>query len=299
MIPWLPRAVTVLATVTALSVTSCGSSPTTKDQPTGRVVVATTNTVATDITAVVGGDSVQVVPLVKPGSDPHDYEPTPSDLETIAGAAIVVRNGADLEPWFDDAVKASPPTGSVVTLADGIELRSSDGEEDPHIWHDPRNVRTMVKTVSSALIAADPSGVEGYRTRAAAFDAELIRLDGDIEQLLQAIRSRNFVSNHDAFGYFCARYGLTVVGSVVPSFDTQAENKSFAEKCSFPFPLMCDTTREIGIAYGAAADKTAGYPKRISYLIGPTGVILKAYEKVSPGAHPDEVLEDLATLNKG
>ena len=83
------------------------------------------------------------------------------------------------------------------------------------------------------------------------------------------------------------------------SFDTEAENLAFATKCSFPFPLLCDTTREVGVAYGAAADVKARHPGRISYLIGPSGTILKAYAKVSPGKHPDEVLEDLATLHKG
>ncbi len=53
------------------------------------------------------------------------------------------------------------------------------------------------------------------------------------------------------------------------------------------------------MAYGAASDRTAGTPRRISYLIGPQGTILKAYAKVSPAVHPDEVLEDLAALHKG
>ncbi len=82
------------------------------------------------------------------------------------------------------------------------------------------------------------------------------------------------------------------------SFDTVAENRAFAEKCAFPFPLLCDTTREIGVAYGAAADRNSGAPKRISYLIGPGGRILKAYPKVSPASHPEEVLQDLATFNR-
>ena len=83
------------------------------------------------------------------------------------------------------------------------------------------------------------------------------------------------------------------------SFDTQAQNDQFAAKCSFPFPLLCDTSREVGLAYGAAKDANSGNPARISYLIGPDGVILKAYAKVSPAQHPEEVLDDLALLNRG
>jgi peroxiredoxin Q/BCP len=77
------------------------------------------------------------------------------------------------------------------------------------------------------------------------------------------------------------------------SFDTVEENRAFAEKFDFPFPLLCDTSRSIGLAYGACADTGAQYANRISYLIGPNGKIVKAYEKVDPSKHPEEVLQDL------
>jgi len=71
------------------------------------------------------------------------------------------------------------------------------------------------------------------------------------------------------------------------------KNKTFAEKFGFNFPLLCDTDRKIGVAYGAADDASAGTAKRISYLIGPDGKIRKAYPKVNAVAHPEEVLKDL------
>lgn len=74
------------------------------------------------------------------------------------------------------------------------------------------------------------------------------------------------------------------------------ENRAFAEKFSFPFLLLCDTTRELGLAYGAADSADAGYAKRISYLIGPDGTVVRAYAQVSPQSHPAQVLADLASL---
>jgi peroxiredoxin Q/BCP len=71
------------------------------------------------------------------------------------------------------------------------------------------------------------------------------------------------------------------------------KNRSFAEKFDFPFPLLCDTSRSVGLAYGACSDTSARKAKRISYLIGPDGKIVKAYEKVDASTHPEEVLEDL------
>ena len=78
------------------------------------------------------------------------------------------------------------------------------------------------------------------------------------------------------------------------SFDSVAENAAFAQKYNFPFPLLCDTDRTIGLAYGACDNAKAGFAKRISYLIDEQGTIIKAYESVSPRSHPAEVLADLA-----
>jgi thioredoxin-dependent peroxiredoxin len=77
------------------------------------------------------------------------------------------------------------------------------------------------------------------------------------------------------------------------SFDTVADNYSFAEKFQYNFPLLCDTERKLGIAYGAAEDAQARTAKRISYLIGKDGRIKKAWEKVDAASHPAQVLAEL------
>jgi peroxiredoxin Q/BCP len=77
------------------------------------------------------------------------------------------------------------------------------------------------------------------------------------------------------------------------SFDSEAQNRKFAEKFDFPFALLCDTERAVGLAYGACGDATARSAKRISYLIGPDGRIVKAYMTVKPAEHPGQVLEDI------
>ena len=74
------------------------------------------------------------------------------------------------------------------------------------------------------------------------------------------------------------------------SFDTVKENKAFADKFSFPFLLLCDTDRAIGLAYGAARTADEGSAKRISYLIGPDGSIAQTYGKVDVNGHPEQVL---------
>ena len=77
------------------------------------------------------------------------------------------------------------------------------------------------------------------------------------------------------------------------SFDSVADNAAFAQKYDFPFPLLCDTSRALGLAYGACDHAQAGYARRISYLIDENATILKAYDAVSPRSHPAEVLADV------
>ena len=74
------------------------------------------------------------------------------------------------------------------------------------------------------------------------------------------------------------------------SFDTVEENRAFAEKFNFPFPLLCDTKREIGLAYGAADSADAQYAKRITYVINPDGRIEQAIEQVNAREHPEQLL---------
>ena len=84
--------------------------------------------------------------------------------------------------------------------------------------------------------------------------------------------------------------GLQVLGI---SFDSVDENRAFAKKFEFLYPLLCDVDRSLGLAYGAADDSGSEYAKRISYVIGEDGRILHAYPKVDPNTHLDDVLRDL------
>ena len=77
------------------------------------------------------------------------------------------------------------------------------------------------------------------------------------------------------------------------SFDTVDENRAFAEKFEFPFLLLCDTDRKIGLAYGATEDPSAFAAKRISYVIGPDGKIKAVWGKVDTKKHAEDVLEKI------
>jgi len=190
-------------------------------------VVATT-TQGGDFARVIGGDRVDVVQLLRPGVDPHDYEPGPADLVALYAAKVLVSNGAGLESWVDATISAAGFRGERVVMAQGVTLRHQDGSSgppDPHIWHNPRNAEVMVADVARGLSQADPAGAGYYRANLEGYTAQLRRLDATTTAEIATIppADRKLVTNHDAFGYYAARYGLAVVGSIVPSFDTSAE----------------------------------------------------------------------------
>jgi ABC-type Zn uptake system ZnuABC Zn-binding protein ZnuA len=186
-------------------------------------VVATTTQVA-DFARVVGGDRVRVTGLIKPNVDAHDYEPSPADIDAIARADVVLKNGVGLEAWLDDTIRSSGFQGQVVDTSQGVALRREEGgEPDPHIWQNPRNAQLMAATVERALARAEPAAAPQLAANLAAYQRELRALDAEVARQIDSLANKKLVTNHDAFGYYIDRYGLEFVGSIIPSFDTSAE----------------------------------------------------------------------------
>jgi peroxiredoxin Q/BCP len=98
-------------------------------------------------------------------------------------------------------------------------------------------------------------------------------------------------SIRDQYSYYEENH-IVVLGV---SFDSVEDNAAFVRKFNFPFPLLCDTGREVGMAYGACDNSKARYAERISYVIDEHGVIARAYPQVNPRDHAAQVLADILT----
>jgi ABC-type Zn uptake system ZnuABC Zn-binding protein ZnuA len=194
-----------------------------RDGEDGRLRVVATTTQVADLAANVGGDRVQVTSLLKPGIDLHDYEPSPADIDAIAHADLVLQNGVGLEEWLGDIIDSSGFDGPVVDTSQGIRLRMVGGAADPHIWQDPGNAERMAANIERGLAAAEPSAATTFRANLAAYTKELQALDAEVRRQVDSLANRKVVTDHDAFGYYLDRYGLELVGSVIPSFDSSAE----------------------------------------------------------------------------
>jgi ABC-type Zn uptake system ZnuABC Zn-binding protein ZnuA len=182
--------------------------------------VATT-TQAGDLLRNVGGERVEVQTLLGAGADPHGYEPRPSDVRSIAEAALVVKSGGDLDEWLDDLIGEAGSDGKQVTLIDSVQ--ALDG--DAHWWQDPRSAVRAVRAIERALVEVDPGGRRTYERNAAAYVRRLRALDRAIADCMAKVpeRERKLVTTHDALGYFARRYDVEIVGAIIPSLSTQAQ----------------------------------------------------------------------------
>jgi zinc/manganese transport system substrate-binding protein/manganese/iron transport system substrate-binding protein len=212
----------------AAGVTAAGCAATRGADTAGMVSVVATTTQVADFVRSVGGEKVAVTQVLKPNVDPHDFEASPADIVAIGRADLLVKNGVGLEKWLEQTVTAAGYSGPVVDASTGVSIRPGDAQEpagDPHIWQDPRNAKIMVANIADGLAAADAADAGYFRERAAAYQSKLDALDAQIAAKIATIPAgqRKLVTNHDAFGYYIARYGLEFVGSVIPSFDTSAE----------------------------------------------------------------------------
>ncbi len=227
--PRRPALAAAALAATALFLTGCSGGSGGDDSQLD--VVATTTQVG-DFVREVGGGTVAVDQILQPNTDPHEYEPRPSDVVATAEADLVFTSGDELDEWIDEVVSDSGSEARVVDLGAVVPERlpgEQSGEEasayDPHWWHDPRNAEAAVREVERSLVGADPSHRRVFERRAAAYLARLRALDSDIARCMDAVPAsrRKLVTDHDAFGYFAGRYGIDVVGAVIPSQATQAQ----------------------------------------------------------------------------
>lgn len=229
-------AATVCAAIAllAVGVAGCGSSGhnPASGASAGKLDVVATTTQLADIVRNIGGSAVEVHQILQANSDPHDYEPRPADVAAVANAKVVVASGDNLDAWMGKVISAAGGDGKVVTAADSTVDRvagETSGPEastfDPHWWHDPKNVEAVIPVLRDALIAADPGRKATFTAAASKYRRQVQALDGRLAKCFSSIPAseRKLVTSHDAFNYFAKRYGITVIGAVIPSQTTQAQ----------------------------------------------------------------------------
>jgi ABC-type Zn uptake system ZnuABC Zn-binding protein ZnuA len=201
-------------------------------------VIATENFLA-DITRQVAGDRMEVRSLIPAGVDPHAYEPTPQDAAAVAGARLIVVNGAGLESFLSKLLQTAGQDRPVLEASHGLASRTArEGEvleggtiatgpstdPDPHFWLDPVMVIRYVQNIRDELSRMDPAGEPTYGANADAYIKKLHELDAWITAESARIppERRKLVTNHETFGYFADQYGFRIIGTVIPGVSSDA-----------------------------------------------------------------------------
>lgn len=264
----------VLLAGLAMILAACGTGTTSTDTTLDTVAgsdaealsVVVTTTIWGDIVAEITGDDANVEVLFPVGADPHDYQPSSTQVQAMQTADLVVVNGLQLEEGLLDVIESLEADGvnvlEVAPLLDPIafaggghhhdeedehheeegdhhhddegEHHEEEGEhhdhhhdgDDPHVWMDPLRVASAAELIAAELAVLD-STID-WMANANRYADELRALDDEVRSMLESVPAdrKKMVTNHDAFGYFADRYGVEVVGAVIPSFSTLATPSS-------------------------------------------------------------------------
>lgn len=175
-----------------------------------------------------GGEKVSASCLLPPGASPHTYEPTTEQIKQAAGARLFLYIGADLDLWAAGLLTDSGPGLLVLDLSQETPLRRHEEDEeenqaddhahgaaDPHYWLDPVLVKDyLAPAITKALVSVSPGDEDYFKERLAFYQAELAKLNQEIEDVLGAFPNKKYVAFHGAWEYFAARYDLEQVAVI-------------------------------------------------------------------------------------
>lgn len=178
-----------------------------------------------DVAQQLAGSFASVTSILSnPDQDPHLFEASPSVARSIAGARVVIYNGADYDPWMGKLLSASPrPQRQAIVVADLVHKKSGD---NPHIWYDPSTMPALARALSTSLIAADPAHAAEYEQRLSDFLARLKPIDEKVVALRKRFAGVPVTATEPVFGYMAAgvgvemhneRFQLAVMNNTEPS----------------------------------------------------------------------------------
>lgn len=181
------------------------------------LTVASLSTITTDLAKNIGGTHVKIEALIKPGIDPHEFEPTPSDVKKVAKADLVLFTGKGMEGFLTKLEEAAGVTGKFVNVGEAVPtlMMTDEGRkvEDPHWWHSVENMKRATRLVTDRFEQADPANRSYYEGREKDYLASLNELQRWSRVKVAELPSsrRKLVTSHDALQYFARDYGFTIL----------------------------------------------------------------------------------------
>lgn len=206
------------------------NSPTLTKQDNKPIVAVSTFTLY-EVSNVIAGETVKVLPIVPLGSDAHMFSPTPSAVAAISNSAFFIYNGAGFETWAQSLKQTLPSAVKVIDMSKYVALLKENDQAafDPHYWLDINNMIKMTQTLEAEFSQHYPANAQRYHQNASAYIAKLKKLKSDYQAELKECKNRTLVSNHDAFGYLAHANALENVSIIGLSSDEQPSSNVIAQ----------------------------------------------------------------------
>lgn len=207
-----------------------------------KIRVSSFSTILTEIAEQVGGDRVTVTAHVKPGVDPHEFEPKPADLKIVGNAQLILLTAKHMESYVGKLKEATGAKGALIEVGDGfasLKMKNAAGheghahgsDEDPHWWHSVANVGKATKIVRDALIKASAADKAVFTANAAKYLDRLAALEKWAKATVADLPrdQRKLVTSHDAFQYLAKDFGFTIYAVEGVSTEDQPSSKKVSE----------------------------------------------------------------------
>ncbi len=162
-----------------------------------------------EFTSRIVGDLYNVKTITPPGTEPHDFELTPKKVAGLIDSKALFVNGVGIESWVGSLPKEAKDKTCV--LSDGVEIRTTNGQEDPHIWLNPLNAIKEMTNVANYMCRIDDNNKDVYLSNLAITTTEFAALDNELMAISNSLTQKNIVVAHAAYGYMCDRYGLNQI----------------------------------------------------------------------------------------
>ena len=179
--------------------------------------VVTTSFPCYDLARAVMGDDANVRLLIRPGTEVHNYEPTPKDILDIADADLFIYIGGESDAWVDSLLNSLEDAPTSIQLMDSVHLLEEEDdhghdelEYDEHIWTSPKNELQMLSAVTDAICSADAENAQSYRANAKVYQEQLESLDARLTEIVaNGVRSELVFADRFPFLYLAHDYGIT------------------------------------------------------------------------------------------
>jgi len=160
-----------------------------------------------DIVKEIVGDKQEVVLIVPPGAEPHNFEFRPNDLVKLKGTKIVFSDGLKIDNWTKNIIENFKSV-KVIPLYRNVNLIDSD----PHFWLSIENMKKVAKKISEEIENSDPKNKDYYEKNLKSVLNKLDELSKFAQNESKNLSSHYLITQHDAFRYLANELNLYIIG---------------------------------------------------------------------------------------